>query len=79
MNIDHVVREHVRHYPRDGRALYDEVIRLAERPLLELVLHEAHGCQQRAAQILGINRNTLRKKLRAHGLLSANGRTEASA
>ena len=43
--------------------LYDLMIGLVEKPLLRAVLRETAGNQVRAAQILGINRNTLRKKL----------------
>jgi len=43
--------------------LYDEVIARVERPLIELVLEQTDGNQVRAAQILGLNRNTLRKKI----------------
>jgi Fis family transcriptional regulator, factor for inversion stimulation protein len=39
-----------------------------ERPLLERVLHHAGRNQTRAAEMLGINRTTLRKKLRQHGI-----------
>jgi two-component system nitrogen regulation response regulator GlnG len=48
--------------------LYDLMIGLVEKPLLRAVLHETGGNQVRAAQILGINRNTLRKKLTEHGI-----------
>jgi two-component system nitrogen regulation response regulator GlnG len=48
--------------------LYDVVVGLVEKPLLRAVLRETGGNQVRAAQILGINRNTLRKKLTAHGI-----------
>ena len=41
---------------------------LVEKPLLRAVLRETGGNQVRAAQILGINRNTLRKKLTEHGI-----------
>jgi two-component system nitrogen regulation response regulator GlnG len=44
------------------------VIGLVEKPLLRAVLRETAGNQLRAAQILGINRNTLRKKLTEHGI-----------
>src|SRR5262245_8944643 len=43
--------------------LYDVIVGLVEKPLLRAVLRETRGNQGRAAQILGINRNTLRKKL----------------
>jgi two-component system nitrogen regulation response regulator GlnG len=48
--------------------LYDLLIGLVEKPLLRAVLRETGGNQVRAAQILGINRNTLRKKLTGHGI-----------
>ncbi|HEV8143620.1 MAG TPA: sigma-54 dependent transcriptional regulator [Methylomirabilota bacterium] len=48
--------------------LYDLMIGLVEKPLLRAVLRETRGNQVRAAQILGINRNTLRKKLTEHGI-----------
>jgi two-component system nitrogen regulation response regulator GlnG len=48
--------------------LYDLMIALVEKPLLRAVLRETRGNQVRAAQILGINRNTLRKKLTEHGI-----------
>jgi two-component system, NtrC family, nitrogen regulation response regulator GlnG len=48
--------------------LYDLMVGLVEKPLLRAVLRETEGNQVRAAQLLGINRNTLRKKLREHGI-----------
>jgi two-component system nitrogen regulation response regulator GlnG len=48
--------------------LYDLIVGLVEKPLLRAVLRETRGNQVRAAQILGINRNTLRKKLNEHGI-----------
>jgi two-component system, NtrC family, nitrogen regulation response regulator GlnG len=51
-----------------GANLYDLMIGLVEKPLLRAVLRETGGNQVRAAQILGINRNTLRKKLTEHGI-----------
>jgi Fis family transcriptional regulator len=48
--------------------LYDMVIREVEGPLLRVVLDYVEGNQSRAAQVLGINRGTLRKKLRELGL-----------
>lgn len=52
---------------RPGR-LYDLVMREVELPLFQAVMDYAEGNQSRAATILGINRGTLRKKLREYGL-----------
>lgn len=52
---------------RDGmpiRDLYDRVLAEVERPLLKLALSATRGNQIKAAAMLGLNRNTLRKKLR---------------
>lgn len=48
--------------------LYDLVLREVEEPLFKAVLDYAEGNQSRAADILGINRGTLRKKLKTYGL-----------
>lgn len=50
--------------------LYDLVMREVEEPLFKAVLEYAEGNQSRAADILGINRGTLRKKLKIYGLSS---------
>ncbi len=47
---------------------YEHTIRSVEKPLLELVLREAGGNQVQAARLLGMNRNTLRRKLLEFGL-----------
>lgn len=52
-----------------ANAVYDMVLTCVERPMLEVVMRQASNNQTVAAQILGINRNTLRKKLSDHGLL----------
>ena len=49
-------------------ALYAMVMREVEAPMLEAVLQHTRGNQSKAAQILGMNRGTLRKKLRLYGL-----------
>jgi len=48
--------------------MYDMVLDCVEKPLLEMVLEYVEGNQTHAAEILGINRNTLRKKLQQHGI-----------
>ncbi len=53
---------HKEHLPASG--LYDLVLREVERPLIELSLGATRGNQIRAANLLGLNRNTLRKKIR---------------
>lgn len=50
-------------------AIYDMVLRSVEKPMLEIVLAKAGGNQTLAADMLGINRNTLRKKLTEYQLL----------
>lgn len=50
--------------------LYEMVLGEVERPLLRIVMEKARHNQTRAACMLGINRNTLRKKLRYYGLES---------
>jgi two-component system nitrogen regulation response regulator GlnG len=52
----------------DGR-LYRTVMSRVEMPLLRLALELSAGNQLKAARMLGINRNTLRKRLRLLGLL----------
>ena len=45
------------------------VVLAVEKPMLEMVMTRADSNQSQAADMLGINRNTLRKKLQQHGLL----------
>ena len=49
--------------------VYDMVLKSVEKPMLEIVLKQCGGNQTLAAEMLGINRNTLRKKLTEHQLL----------
>ena len=55
----------------DGESsdFYDHTIRSVEKPLLELVLREAGGNQVKASRLLGMSRNTLRRKLLEFGLI----------
>ncbi len=70
-DIEKCVRSSVEHYLRDlsgtePNALHELFLGVAEKPLLEVVLRHAQGNQSKAAQWLGINRNTLRRKLVEH-------------
>ncbi|MBI1175627.1 MAG: Fis family transcriptional regulator [Sideroxydans sp.] len=49
-------------------AVYDMVMNCVEKPLIETVLCHTGGNQTRAAELLGLNRNTLRKKIQAYGI-----------
>jgi len=49
--------------------MWDMVMSCVEKPLLQTAMTKAQGNQSKAAQLLGITRNTLRKKLVAHQLL----------
>ncbi|AKZ61415.1 MULTISPECIES: Fis family transcriptional regulator [Herbaspirillum] len=73
-SIEDVVRKSLDKYFKDlGEQLpsnvYDMVVLTVEKPIFEAVMARADGNQSQAAEILGINRNTLRKKLQQHGLL----------
>ena len=72
--IEDVVRQSLEAYIKDLRGnepeqLHDMMIRIVEKPLLDVVIKHAEGNQSRAAEWLGLNRNTLRKKLTEHKLL----------
>ena len=56
-----------------GGRLYRSVMARVEQPLLRHALELCGGNQLKAAKLLGINRNTLRKRLRLLGLLPTNG------
>lgn len=72
--IEDAVRQGLESYFRDLRGtepdgLHEMMLRTVERPLLEVVMQKADQNQSRAAQWLGLNRNTLRKKLTEHKLI----------
>ena len=52
--------------------LYDQLLAQMERPLFEITMDTFKGNQVKAAKVLGINRNTLRERLRKYGLLNKN-------
>ena len=73
-NIDECVRASLDEYFNDLRGtdpanLHDMLVRAVEKPLLEVVMERCGQNQSRAAQWLGVNRNTLRKKLAQHQLV----------
>ena len=73
--IDECVRGSLEGYFRDLRGtepngMYDMLVQVVEKPLLEVVMAKADNNQSKAAQWLGLNRNTLRKKLLEHKLIS---------
>ena len=53
----------------ETRDLYQKMVAEIERPLIELALERARGNQVHAARILGLNRNTLRKKITEHRIV----------
>ncbi len=53
----------------DPDNLHEMLVKAVEKPLLEVVMEQAQHNQSRAAQWLGLNRNTLRKKLLEHKLI----------
>ncbi|HWA17549.1 MAG TPA: nitrogen regulation protein NR(I) [Devosia sp.] len=65
-HVAQVLKEHEPNLPPAG--LYDRVIDKVEAPLIAMVLNACGGNQIKAAELLGLNRNTLRKKIRAHNI-----------
>ncbi len=53
----------------DAEGVYDMVIGQVEQAMLESIMQHTRSNQTRAAEVLGINRSTLRKKLKLHGML----------
>jgi len=67
--VKHSIRRYL--YELDGTQphdMYDLVLRQVEQPLLEAMLEHTKGNQSKAAEYLGLNRGTLRKKLRTYNL-----------
>ena len=72
--IEECIRNSLDGYFNDLRGtepdrMYDMMVRVVEKPLLEVVMQQADQNQSRAAEWLGLNRNTLRKKLVEHKLI----------
>ncbi len=73
-HIEECVRDSLEMYFKDLRgvepaAMYEMILRVVEKPLLDVVMQHAEHNQSRAAEWLGINRNTLRRKLVEHKLI----------
>jgi two-component system nitrogen regulation response regulator GlnG len=75
---DGTFEEIIRHHLKDIVAtwshldegdLYQQVLEKVEKPLFELIMESVKGNQLKAAKVLGINRNTLRERLRKYELL----------
>ena len=74
-HIEECVRTSLEGYFKDladtePAGIYDMMVRVVEKPLLEVVMQHAANNQSRAAEWLGLNRNTLRKKLVEHKLIN---------
>ena len=72
--IEDCVRSSLEAYFKDLRGtapdnLYEMMVGIVEKPLLEVAMQHARGNQSKCADWLGLNRNTLRKKLEQHKLL----------
>jgi two-component system nitrogen regulation response regulator GlnG len=65
-HVAHLLREFEPNLPPNG--LYQRVLERVEAPLIAMALNACGGNQIRAAELLGLNRNTLRKKIRTHSI-----------
>jgi two-component system nitrogen regulation response regulator GlnG len=65
-HVAQLLREHEPKLPPAG--LYQRVLDKVEAPLIAMVLNACGGNQIKASELLGLNRNTLRKKIRAHSI-----------
>ena len=68
-NIDTLLDQYFNDLDGDKpTAIYEMVINTVEKPLLLYIMNKTEGNQSKAAKILGLNRNTLRKKLKKYNL-----------
>lgn len=69
-SVELALRNYFEHLEgQDVTDVYNMVLAEVEAPLLESVMDYVHGNQTRASEVLGLNRGTLRKKLKQYGLL----------
>ena len=73
-HIEECIRQTLEQYFKDLRGaepgnVHDMIIAAVEKPMLDVVMQHAEGNQSKAAEWLGINRNTLRRKLLDHKLI----------
>jgi len=73
-SLSHLVEESIEAYLQelntdDPQYLYRQVIKQVEYPLLKTMMKRTHYNQSWAAQLLGINRATLYRKLKCHGMI----------
>ena len=73
-HIDDCIRASLEQYFKDLRGaepngVNEMIVSAVEKPMLEVVMQHAQGNQSKAAEWLGINRNTLRRKLLDHKLI----------
>ena len=71
--LSHAVKHSIRRYlfeleGTQPNNMYELVLKQIEQPLFEAILEHTKGNQSRAAEMLGLNRGTLRKKLRSYNL-----------
>lgn len=70
VHVERVVRQYFSLLGDDlPTDLYELILKEVERPLLSVVLEQTRGNQTKCAQILGLNRGTLRKKLKTYDLM----------
>ncbi|MDO4697477.1 MAG: DNA-binding transcriptional regulator Fis [Pasteurellaceae bacterium] len=68
-NVKQAVRNYLSQLSgEDPTELYELVLSQIEHPMLDIVMQYTRGNQTRAATMLGINRGTLRKKLKKYGM-----------
>ncbi|WP_110668189.1 DNA-binding transcriptional regulator Fis [Salinicola halophilus] len=68
--VEHVMERYFAHLEGESVThLYPMVLAEVEAPLLEVVMRHVEGNQTRAAELLGLNRGTLRKKLKQYDLI----------